>query len=101
MEISEKDVIDWLLGIGAAIGALFTALYWYIWRGDRERIRNLETRMENILTKTEVEHRVDKMGESLKVNQRQIMEELRDLRGEIIDIIKKPWHGEERRRKWK
>ena len=99
MQITEKDVIDWLLRIGAVIGALLTALYWYIWRGDRERIRNLETRMENILTKTEVEHRVDKMGESLKANQRQIMEELRDLRGEIIDIIKKPWHGDERRRK--
>ena len=95
MQITEKDVIDWLLGIGAAMGALFTALYWYIWRGDRERIRNLETRMENLITKSDAEYIV----ESFKDEHRQIIEELRDLRGEIIDIIKKPWHGDERRRK--
>ena len=99
MEISEKDVIVWLLSIVGVIGALFTALYWYIWRGDRERIHNLETRMENMMTKPEVEHMVDQMWESFMANQKQIIDELRDLRGEIIDIIKQPWHGEERRRK--
>ena len=99
MQISDKDIIDWLLRIGAAIGALFTVLYWYIWRGDRERIHNLETRMENVFTKPEVEHMVDKMGESLKAGQGQIIIELRDLRGEIINILKQPWQGDERRRK--
>ena len=99
MQISDKDIIDWLLRIGGVIGALFTALYWYIWRGDRERIRNLETRMENVITKSEVEHIAERMQQSFKSEHRQIIEELRDLRGEIIDIIKKPWHGEERRNK--
>ena len=99
MQISEKDVIEWLLGIGAAMGALFTALYWYIWRGDRERIRNLETRMESIITKPEVEHIVERVQQSFKNEHRQIIEELRDLRGDIMDILKKPWHGDERRRK--
>ena len=95
MEISEKDVINWLLGIGAAIGALFTALYWYIWRGDRERIRNLETRMENMYTKPEVEQ----IAERMQHEHRQLMKELRDLRREIIDILKQPWQGDERRHK--
>ena len=95
MQISEKDVIVWLLSIVGVIGALFTALYWYIWRGDRERIRNLETRMENVYTKPEVEH----IAERMQHEHRQIIEELRDLRGEIIDILKKPWQGEERRQK--
>ena len=99
MQISEKDVIDWLLGIVGVIGALFTALYWYIWRGDRERIHNLETRMENIITKPEVEHIVDRVQQSFKNEHRQIIEELRDLRGEIINILKQPWQGDERRRK--
>ena len=99
MQISERDVIDWLLAIGAAAGVLLATLYWYIWRGDRERIRNLETRMENLITKPEVEHIVEKMQHSFKSEHRQIIEELRDLRGEIIDILKQPWLGEERRRK--
>ena len=99
MQISEKDIIVWLLSIVGVIGALFTALYWYIWRGDRERIKNLETRMESLISKPEVERMVDKMGESLKVGQGQIIVELRDLRGEIINILKQPWLGDERRRK--
>ena len=99
MQISEKDVIDWLLGIGGVIGALFTALYWYIWRGDRERIRNLETRMEHIITKPEVEHIVELMQQSFKSEHRHLIEEIRDLRGEIIEILKQPWYGDERRRK--
>ena len=99
MQISEKDVIDWLLGIGAATGALLAALYWYIWRGDRERIRKLEMRMESLITKPEVEKIVERMQQSFKSEHRQIIEELRDLRGEIIDILKQPWHGDERRRK--
>ena len=81
------------------MGALFTALYWYIWRGDRERIRNLETRMENMATKAEVEYMVDQMWESFTANQKQIIVELRDLRGEIINILKQPWQGDDRRRK--
>ena len=99
MQISDRDVIDWLLGIGGGIGALFTALYWYIWRGDRERIKNLETRMESLITKPEVENIVERMQQSFKSEHRQIIEELRDLRGEIINILKQPWHGDERRRK--
>ena len=99
MQISEKDVIDWLLAIGVSIGALLSALYWYIWRGDRERIRNLETRMENVITKTEVERIAERMQQSFRIEHRQVIEEIRDLRGEIIDILKQPWLGEERRRK--
>ena len=99
MQISEKDVIDWLLTIGVSIGALLSALYWYIWRGDRERIRNLETRMENVITKTEVERIAERMQQSFRIEHRQVIEEIRDLRGEIIDILKQPWLGEERRRK--
>ena len=99
MQISDRDIIDWLLGIGASVGALFTALYWYIWRGDRERINNLETRMANVITKLEVEHIVERVENSFRDEHRQIIDELRDLRGEIISIIKKPWRGEERRSK--
>ena len=99
MQISDRDIIDWLLGIGAAVSALFTALYWYIWRSDRERISSLETRMANVITKLEVEHIVDRVENSFRDEHRQIIDELRDLRGEIISIIKKPWRGEERRNK--
>ena len=95
MQISDRDIIVWLLSIVGVIGALLTALYWYIWRGDRERIRNLETRMENVYTKPEVEQVVARMQQE----HRQIIVELRDLRGEIIDILKQPWYGEERRNK--
>ena len=99
MQINDRDIIDWLLGIGAAIGALFTALYWYIWRGDRERISILETRMNSVITKAEVEHIVDRVEESFREEHHQIIAELRNLRGEIITIIKQPWRGDERRRK--
>ena len=99
MQISEKDVIDWLLGIAAAIGTLLTALYWYIWRGDRDRIKTLEVKMETLISKPEVELRFDKMQQSFKSEQGQIIEELKELRREIISIIKQPWHGDERRRK--
>ena len=99
MQITDRDIIDWLLGIGAAIGALFTALYWYIWRGDRERIRILEAKMGSVITKPEVEHIVDRVEQSFKAEHRQIIDELRELRGEIISVIRMPWHGEERRRK--
>ena len=99
MQISDRDIIDWLLGIGAAVSALFTALYWYIWRSDRERISSLETRMANTVTKQEAEHLFERAEESYRAEHKQIITELRDLRGEIISIIKKPWRGEERRNK--
>ena len=113
MQISERDVIDWLLGIGASVGALFTALYWYIWRGDRERINllekahsALEVRVANSVTKPEAEHLFELAKETYHAEHGQILEqtsslrgELASLRGELISILKQPWRGEERRRK--
>ena len=98
MQINDRDIIDWLLGLGAAVGALFTALYWYIWRGDRERIRVLEASVAKAITKPEVEHIVERVENSFRTEHQQILNELVALRGEIISILKKPWHGEERRR---
>ena len=99
MQISDRDIIDWLLGIGAAVGALFTALYWYIWRGDRERIRILEESVSKAITKPEVEHIVQRVEDSFRSEHQQIISQLVSLRGEIISILKQPWRGEERRRK--
>ena len=99
MQINDRDIIDWLLGLAATVGTLLTGLYWYIWRGDRDRIKNLEVKMQSLMSKPDVERIVDRMEESFKAEHRQILDELRDLRGEIISIIKQPWHGDERRGK--
>ena len=106
MQINDRDIIDWLLGLAAGIGALFTALYWYIWKGDRARLKSLENgysvleaRVANAITKPEVEHIVQRVEHSFRDEHRQIIDELRDLRGEIITLIRQPWRGEERRRK--
>ena len=98
MQITDRDIIDWLLGIGAATGALFIALYWYVWKGDRARISILEVKMASVITKPEVEHIVDRVEKSFRLEHQQIIDELRGLRGEIISVIRMPWHGEERRR---
>ena len=113
MQITDRDIIDWLLGIGAAVGALFMALYWYIWRGDRERINSLEkahsaleVRVANSVTKPEAEHLFELAKESYHAEHGKILEqtaylrgELASLRGELISILRQPWRGEERRRK--
>ena len=99
MQISDRDIIDWLLGMGAAVGALFTALYWYIWRGDRERIRILEENVSRAITKPEVEHIVQRVEDSFRAEHLQIISQLVALRGEIISILKQPWRGDERRGK--
>ena len=112
MQVSEMDVIDWLLGMGAAIGALFTALYWYIWKGDRERLKNLEQAhasleklVGNSVTKPEAEHLFEKAKETYHAEHGQILDQLAALRadqsdliGELISILRQPWRGEERRR---
>lgn len=105
MQISEKDIIDWLLGLGATVGALFTALYWYIWKGDRERLKNLETSytdlkalVANSVTKQEAEHLFDRAKESYHQEHGQILTEISSLRTDIIKAIT-PWRGEERRGK--
>ena len=113
MQISERDIIDWLLGVGAAVGALFMALYWYIWKGDRERLEKLEAahtkleaRVANSVTKPEAEHLFEKAKETYHAEHGQILDqtatlrgELASLRGELISILRQPWRGNERRRK--
>ena len=106
MQISDRDIIDWLLGITAALGAIFIALYWYIWKGDRSRLKALEeahTKLEALValsvTKPEAEHLFEKAKETYQTEHSDILGEIVSLREDIIKAINQPWRGEERRRK--
>ena len=113
MQIVYRELLEWIAWFAVLVSGAFMALGAYIWKGDRERLKNLETAytdlktlVANSVTKPEAEHLFEKAKESYHAEHGQILEqtsslrgELASLRGELISILKQPWRGNERRRK--
>ena len=106
MQIVYRDLLEWIAWFAVLVSGAFTALGAYVWKGDRDRLKSLETahtaleaRVAQSVTKPEAEHLFEKAKESYHAEHGQILEQLASLRGELISILKQPWRGEERRRK--
>lgn len=101
----EGRLIDWLYSIPAAL----VAVLWYLYRGDRRRIQDLEAAVAQAITKSEVENIVNRVEAEFKDEHKSIInevrgsnqelrDELRELRREIISVIRQPWNGFDRRK---
>ena len=113
MQTGYKELLEWTAWFAVAASAAFMALGSYVWKGDRDRLKTLETahtalevRVAQSVTKPEAEHLFELAKESYHAEHGQILEqtaslrgELASLRGELISILRQPWRGEERRRK--
>lgn len=55
MQISDNAIIDWLVWVVGAAVTGFIAMLTYIWKGDRKRLKEIEDKMANSITKPEVD----------------------------------------------
>ena len=106
MQSAYRELLEWSAWFAITISGLFVTLGAYIWKGDRDRLKSLETahtalevRVALSVTKPEAEHLFELAKETYHSEHVQILEQLASLRGELILILKQPWRGEERRRK--
>ena len=108
MQIDDGRLLGWLWDGLAALAGLVGILLMFIWRGDRARLKIVEEKVAHAITKPEVDVIVRDVKDEFKDDHKTIIQqvrssndelrtELRDLRREIIQVIKQPWNGHERR----
>ena len=111
----ETEILKYTLGFIGALGAALTALYMYIWRGDRARIKVLEDKMsqavtmpqvETIVAKVEKEFKEDHIGlnarlthveDGLRKEIRETHDSLQLSINGIYTILTRPYSGKDRR----
>lgn len=109
MQIDEGLLVKFFAWIFGAITAMLTTLYWYIWKGDRRRLKVLE---ENSVDRVELhaivadvkrefkgDHdglhsQIESVREEIKTNRYEIREDIRDLR----EALTTKYAGSDRRR---
>ena len=110
MQINDNDIIQFFVDIAGWIAALvttaFTGLAWYIWRGDRERLRIVEEKVNHAITKPEVEQIVKRVEADVNEQHKSIVgiidkrhEELREDIRDLRNIMTGGWDGRNRRNK--
>lgn len=110
MQINDDTIVQYFIKIAGWIAAFistsFLGLAWYIWRGDRERIRQLEIKVNNAITKPEVDQIVDRIEMEFHAEHKSIVniidrrhEELREDIRDLRNVITGGWDGRNRRSK--
>ena len=113
MQIEDGSIVRFLSAVLGVVATALTGLYWYIWRGDRVRLKTLEEKMSNVVTMPQVEHVADNLEKKFKDDhsmiihgQRAIMtiidnkqEEMKDYIRDMFDAREKMWNGRDRRKK--
>lgn len=112
MQIDEGLIVKFFAWVFGGIATLLATLYWYIWKGDRRRLKVLEEQMSKAVTKPEVEiivgkvqdrfreeHRglfdkIESVHEEIRNNRSEIREDIRDLR----EALTSKYSGADRRR---
>lgn len=112
MQIEEGLVVKFFAWVFGGITTLLATLYWYIWKGDRRRLKALEEQMSKAVTKHEVEiivgkvqdrfreehkglfEKIESVHEEIRINKQEIREDIRDLR----DTLTTKYAGADRRR---
>lgn len=112
MQIDEGILVKFFAWIFGGIATLLGTLYWYIWKGDRRRLKVLEEKMASAVTKPEVElivakvqerfrsdhqglaEKIESVHEEIRTNRQEIREDIRDLR----EALTTKYNGADRRR---
>ena len=112
MQIDEGLLVQAVAFVFGGNATLLIALYWYVWKGDRGRIKVLEEKMSTAVTKHEVEiivgkvqdrfrdeHRglfdkIETVHEEIKTNRQEIREDIKELR----EALTTKYAGADRRR---
>ena len=112
MQIDEGLLVKFFAYVFGGIATLLAALYWYIWKGDRRRLKVLEEQMSKSVTKHEVEiivgrvqdrfreehselyKKIETVHDDIRTNKQEIREDIRDLR----EALTTKYAGADRRR---
>ena len=112
MQIDEGQLVKFLAWANGIIATVLGTLYWYIWKGDRRRLKVLEEKMASAVTKHEVEvivgrvqdrfrdehkglaEKIESVHEEIRANRQEIREDIRDLR----EALTTKYAGADRRR---
>lgn len=112
MQIDEGQLVKFFAYVFGGITTLLGTLYWYIWKGDRRRLKVLEEKMASAVTKHEVEiivgkvqdrfreehkglaEKIESVHQEIKANRQDIREDIRDLR----EALTTKYTGADRRR---
>ena len=112
MQIDEGILVKFIAWISGGIATLLATLYWYIWKGDRRRLKSLEEKWMSAVTKHEVEiivgkvqdrfrdehkglaEKIESVHEEIRANRQEIREDIRDLR----EALTTKYAGADRRR---
>lgn len=112
MQIDEGILVKFFDYVFGGIATLLGTLYWYIWKGDRRRLKVLEEKMASAVTKHEVEvivgkvqdrfrdehkglaEKIESVHQALIINKQEIREDIKELR----DALTTKYAGADRRR---
>lgn len=112
MQIDEGLLVKFFAYVFGGITTLLGTLYWYIWKGDRRRLKSLEEKMASAVTKHEVEiivgkvqdrfreehadlyKKIETVHEEVKLGRQEMREDIRDLR----EALTTKYAGADRRR---
>lgn len=112
MQIDEGILVKFFAYVFGGIATLLGTLYWYIWKGDRRRLKALEEKWMTAVTKHEVEsivgkvqdrfreehhglfQKIESVHEEIRNNRQEIREDIRDLR----EALTSKYSGADRRR---
>lgn len=83
IQINENVIVDWSIKIFAAITSGFAAFAWYIWRGDRRRLRLVEERLAHAVFKDDLEVKAKEIEARVAVEHQRIYDKV----SEAVDIL--------------
>ena len=112
MQIDQGLLVQVAAFVFGGNATLLIALYWYVWKGDRGRIKVLEEKMSNAVTKHEVEiivgkvqdrfreehqglyAKIESVHNEIRINRQEIREDISQLR----EALTTKYAGADRRR---
>ena len=112
MQIEDGSIVKFLSAVLGVVATALTGLYWYIWRGDRARLKILEEKMQHAVTLPQVEHIVENVKNDFKNDHSSILhgqqaiiviidnrqDEMKDYIRDMFEAREGHWNGRDRRK---
>ena len=105
MQIEDGSVVKFLSSVLGVVATALSGLYWYIWRGDRARLKILEDQMQHVATMPQVKEIVDEIKHEFKDEHKTLLHAIKDgnsvTREYIKDMLEARqahWNGRDRRK---